>query len=241
MEKRITRVRMEAEAATLDECRLALDLGFGTIYQALLSGTAASYQVTSEGGVTARVSTIGAAFDPSVVFSREQEMVEEEYGSRRDRDGLSYYGRRVVAFEQPIPGRIEQELAPVMMTGTILSQEDRIRRIELDSRVTGVTTERQSNGVWWIRVGMTGCTCGVAAQYPSVPPEQLEHYYECPGDVVERSAQGGTLDQALAEMEAQLGYENDWNEAFRPSGWTPTDEASLGTPEFQTGAGTTGG
>lgn len=175
---RIVRVRMEAEAPELESCRMALNAGFMVIHGAIIRAAESSQADTF-----------------SEVFSRETEFGEEVFESQvRPSGAIFYRGRRTISF---VEAAEDEPLAlGGMTTGTLLSEDDRIRRIQMMPEVGSVDVVRGPNGVWWVTAYKRG---------PSLldaPPPGGDTY---PPEVVRlTNGQGGTLAEALTEAEAQL-------------------------------------
>lgn len=139
---RVTRVRVEVEGRTLSDCEQALNLAYSVIFNALAKA------------LEQNVAGTHPELAPALVFPRESVFGEDEYGSRVRTDGAIYYvGRRVISFETEagMPD-LAENLAGVMRTGTILSDDDRVARMELDARVERVGVLRKENGVWAVTV-----------------------------------------------------------------------------------------
>jgi len=139
----VTRVRVDVEGSELGDCEQALDRAFSVIHSALVQAL-----------------EVDDRYAPALVFPRESHFVEEEFGSKVRGDGaILYGGRRVISFEQPLPEeaplsleQVSAGLADVMLTGTLLSDDQRVERMERDARVERIGVLRKENGVWAVTV-----------------------------------------------------------------------------------------
>lgn len=183
---RIVRVQMHAEAPSLEECQRALNAGFMTIHGSIIQRLES----------TAAPVAVGGGY--SDVFSRETEFGDEVFESqvRPDTGAIFYRGRRTISFVPPYDGAPAAEDAlqdslGVLVRGTLVSDDDRIRRIQSMPEAGSVDVVRLMNGVWFVTVYQAGPGLLDAPAEPSPP-------------VVLANGQGGTLREAITETENAL-------------------------------------
>lgn len=186
---RITRVRMEAEAGDLVEVQRALNAAFGVIAEGVIRS------IESSGGNASGATFTFTSSGLSGPFPRESTFIEEVYESKiathstpDHAEGTVYFvGRRVVQFEVPVEGFPLEDFGTAMMTGTLLDENGRIARLELDATVASVSVERLENGIWRVSAVRSS-----------------EVGFEGPLPVSPTVGHGGTLSKALTEVEDQV-------------------------------------